>query len=594
MLSRYASRAPRKWLNLSYSSPVTLQMNRTRITLIRSMSTIYNDHLPSSGAGGFELTFLGTGSQGGARRYPSCLALRVRGASSSEVWLFDAGEGATAQLQRSNMRMSLVRNIFITHLHGDHLYGLPGLVLSVLGGKDLGNGTNCTEPTLNIYGPPGVRAFLRIALGVASFRPSFKNALCINELQWPSDFGPSGQKFRHRCASAYWKNPVKKLGFEAPGRDIEPERCEKTGAYTYHLSEEVDDEEDSTQRSPELDRKLRIRRGPALVTAAPILHTVPTFAYEVSETVVSKRFSKKKLKELGIPTDGRGEVRKLFHAWLSGKSGVWNGKDISGDDVMESGRPPRRICVVGDTYDAEGAAHIANDVDVLVHEATNMAVQTKTAKSRGHSSTLGATSFAKRVNAKRLILNHTSVSYSEKKIRAMEAEARSMFGADKVFVAKDLSVFNVPTAEEDSEHFLFRRFAGFADSIEYKDNSQGIIPCDFVVDPEMKPYNNDTDDDDFTLDEYDMNVMYEEGDEKDHKCSNENGKHIMDRNGILRRSPMMKSLKPLPGLKSLAQITDTQKPLLRRWSPPRHDPVPSIGSKTRVARRMGMFSAPGR
>lgn len=578
MLSRYATRAPRKWLNPSYSPPAlrTLQMNRTRITLIRSISTLSNDIVPLSGTGGFELTFLGTGSQGGARRYPSCLALRLRGASSSEVWLFDAGEGATAQLQRSNMRMSLVRNIFITHLHGDHLYGLPGLVLSVLGGKDLINGTNCVEPTLNIYGPPGVRAFLRMALGVASFRPSFKNALCINELQWPSDFGPSGQKFRHRCASAYWKSPVKRLGFEAVGRDIEPERCEKTGAYTYHLSDEVEDEKEITERSPGLDRQWRIRNGPASVTAAPILHTVPTFAYEVSENVVSRRFSKKKLQEFGIPTDGRSEVRKLFHAWLAGKSGVWNGKTISGDDVMQTGRSPRRICVVGDTYDAEGAAHIANDVDVLVHEATNMAAQTKTAKSRGHSSTLGATSFAKSVNAKRLILNHTSVSYSERKIRAMEAEARSMFGPNKVFVAKDLSVFNVPTAEEDNDNFLFRRFAGFADSIEYKYNSQGIIPCDFVVDSEVGSHHNDTDDC-FILDE---------DDEKNDKCSNENG--------ILRRLPMMKSLKTLPGLKGLGQITDIQKPLLRRWSPPRHDPVPSIGSKTRVARRMGMFSASGR
>ena len=142
---------------------------------------------------------------------------------------------------------------------------------------------------------------------------------------------------------------------------------------------------------------------------------------------------------------------------------MWNGHEIAVGDVMRNGRAPRSMCVVGDTFDASGASHIAENVDVLVHEATNVAAQTNLARTRGHSSTIGATAFAKKVNAKRLILNHVSVSYSERKIIGMEAEARSMFGVNKAFVARDLSLFSVPTEEEDTAEFGFRRFVGFTD-----------------------------------------------------------------------------------------------------------------------------------
>lgn len=390
------------------------------------------------------------------------MAMRLRGIAKSEVWLFDAGEGAMAQLQRSNMRVGLVRNIFITHLHGDHLYGLPGLVMSVLGRRDMYDSKKPEAVTLNVYGPQGIRPFLRMALGVAGFRIPNKGSLQINELIWPTDYGPTKLNYRHKCSSAFLKCPVRRLSFEEVGRDIEPVRG-PDGRFTYHISEET-----AVEGVSVFDRRFNSERGPASVVAAPILHTIPTFAYGVTENVILRRFDKSKLIELNIPTDGRDEVRQLFQKWLGGERAMWRGREIEVADVMQDGRLPRRICVVGDTYNADGAAHIAKDVDVLVHEATNMAAQTHMARSRGHSSSLGATNFAKRVGAKRLILNHASVSYSEWKMRSLELEARGMFGAEKAFVARDLSVFNVPTNEEDGEGFIFRRFVGFADSLEFK------------------------------------------------------------------------------------------------------------------------------
>lgn len=461
----------------------------------RHKCSISGSIIQAGGTGGFDLTFLGTSSQGGARRYPSCLALRLRGASSSQVWLFDAGEGATAQLQRSNMRMSLVRNIFITHLHGDHLYGLPGLIMCILGRKDdnsNGRASTCAtddplqlahaESGLNVYGPQGIRSFLRIALGVSSFRVPRNDLLHIHELVWPDLCGIPSQQKRHHLARPYWRCPIRKLPFEGEGSVIEP-RLIGDGVWTYDVIANCND-----GRNPV--------GSPASVVAAPVLHTIPTFAYSVTENVAPMRFDKAKLGLLGVPSDGRAEVRQLFNNWLSGDHGFWRGREIGVEEVLQDGRCARRLCVVGDTHDASMATHIAQDVDVLVHEATNVAAQTDLARTRGHSSTLGATKFAKRVRANRLILNHTSVAYSERKIRSMEMEARAMFGSRKVFVARDLSVFSVPTKDEDQEDFVFRRFVGYADSLEYR-GSNGVSPFieDFSVDNEDDRMEGNVEDD---------------------------------------------------------------------------------------------------
>ncbi len=422
----------------------------------------------SSGeTGGFEMTFLGTSSQGGACRYPSSLAMRLRGSTSSEVWIFDAGEGCIAQLQRSYMRVGSVCNVFVTHVHGDHLYGLPGLVLSVLARRHAEPG-----PPLRVFGPPGVRSFLRMALGVAGSAIPLKNALQINEIKLPLESA------RRRRGSPYWLGRVRALPFEISPRDIEPD-VNEAGHVTFSLlGHGVGGGRYSGDGTP------------ASVVAAPVKHTVPCLAYSVSENVIEKRFDKNRLLGLGIPSSSDARSGTLFRTWLKGEPAVWEGREIKPEEVLEDGRKPRRVCVVGDTHDASPAAHIAQDVDVLVHEATNMAAQTHIARKRGHSSTRDATAFAKKVGAKRLLLNHTSVAYSEPKLRALESEARALFGLDSVYVARDLSVFNVPTEHEDEDGFVFRRFVGFTSAADCW-RQKGLVPNangELVSDEELTPF----------------------------------------------------------------------------------------------------------
>nr|WP_216675392.1 ribonuclease Z [Brevibacillus sp. HB1.3] len=99
------------------------------------------------------VTFLGTGSGAPTtRRNVSGIGLRFL--QAGKWWLFDCGEGTQHQLLRAPMKISQLDKIFITHLHGDHLYGLIGLLAS----RSLRN----TEPTpLELYGPPGLDRYFR-------------------------------------------------------------------------------------------------------------------------------------------------------------------------------------------------------------------------------------------------------------------------------------------------------------------------------------------------------------------------------------------------------------------------------------------------
>jgi ribonuclease Z len=98
-----------------------------------------------------EIQFLGTSSGVPTRsRNMTAIAIRTRGARH---WsLVDCAEGTQHRLLRTNLSPMSLRAIFITHLHGDHCYGLPGLLASA---GMLGR----TEP-LTIVGPPPLRGMI--------------------------------------------------------------------------------------------------------------------------------------------------------------------------------------------------------------------------------------------------------------------------------------------------------------------------------------------------------------------------------------------------------------------------------------------------
>jgi ribonuclease Z len=88
-------------------------------------------------------------------RHPTAQTVTVYG----EVLLIDCGEGTQIQMQRYGLRWRSVHHIFISHLHGDHYFGLPGLInsMSLLGR---------TAP-LHLYAPPELEPIIKAILEVA-------------------------------------------------------------------------------------------------------------------------------------------------------------------------------------------------------------------------------------------------------------------------------------------------------------------------------------------------------------------------------------------------------------------------------------------
>ena len=76
-----------------------------------------------------KLFFLGTGSGlPSLKRNVSSIALIFP--NRNRFWLWDCGEGTQHQILKTPLKISKLDKIFITHLHGDHLFGLPGLLAS--------------------------------------------------------------------------------------------------------------------------------------------------------------------------------------------------------------------------------------------------------------------------------------------------------------------------------------------------------------------------------------------------------------------------------------------------------------------------------
>ncbi|RQM27230.1 hypothetical protein B5M09_006348 [Aphanomyces astaci] len=88
--------------------------------------TTNNDALPQPPL--VEMVFLGTASMvSSPTRHVAGIGVVIGG----DCWIFDAGEGTGTQLAKSSVLQSAVSRVFVTHMHGDHVFGLMGLLLSV-------------------------------------------------------------------------------------------------------------------------------------------------------------------------------------------------------------------------------------------------------------------------------------------------------------------------------------------------------------------------------------------------------------------------------------------------------------------------------
>ncbi|QYX54312.1 ribonuclease Z [Pseudomonas sp. S07E 245] len=126
-----------------------------------------------------DLQFLGT-SSGVPTKARNVSATAVIEASGKSWYLVDCGEGTQHQLLHTSLSMRDLRGIFITHVHGDHCYGLPGLLASA--------GMSGRSEPLELIMPLALHEWLRLSLAVSqTYLPFELHLLAVETLQdWRS------------------------------------------------------------------------------------------------------------------------------------------------------------------------------------------------------------------------------------------------------------------------------------------------------------------------------------------------------------------------------------------------------------------------
>ncbi len=298
-----------------------------------------------------EVLFLGTGAGvPGKIRNVTSIALKMlneRGA----VWLIDCGEATQHQILHTTLKPRRIEKIFITHLHGDHIFGLPGL----LGSRSFQGGT---EP-LTVYGPAGIRMFVETALHVS--KTHLQYPLFIEEIEEGIVFEDNGMT----------------------------------------------------------------------VTSGKLDHGIYSLGYRFAEKEKVGELLVDRLREDKIPP---GPIYKQIK---EGESVTLpDGRIIDPGRYTKEPQPGKIVTILGDTRQSDAAVRLAEDANLLVHEATFNAENEEMARDYYHSTTKQAAETALRARVKKLCLTHISSRYTIEDARQLLNEAEILF--QPVVIAQDL------------------------------------------------------------------------------------------------------------------------------------------------------------
>ncbi|CAD6934766.1 unnamed protein product [Tilletia controversa] len=392
------------------------------------------------------LRFLGTSSAPNATRNYSSLLLNFDHRSV----LVDCGEGTQRQLSSRQIggdsKFGNLQSIFITHLHQDHVLGLVPL-LTTLMGPGMAASANDKKPSVQIYGPCGLRALIRTTLTLCY--TSLTGKYVVHELLWP---GQTATPYEAEGSPILESVDPMVAAITPPPRTIPflPAHEAELPGQDLRLHEE----------SVSWPKFASI--GGVVVSAAPILHRCPCIGYVFEEPASARPVAQAIVDRLDANGPALLEQQGIRHPRsLLGRL-QRDREPITLPDGFVLEPPPleipgRKLTVLGDTFDASGGLNqdsgglasggylaqgivpLAMDSDVVVHECTNAAmppeltqgrkVETKDevrakALTRGHSTPQVAGAFAGRIRARALLLNHFSVRYPSAPAGFQPASAR--------------------------------------------------------------------------------------------------------------------------------------------------------------------------
>lgn len=313
----------------------------------------------------------------------------------SRFILFDCGEGIQHQIIKcEEVKLSQIRGICITHLHGDHVFGLPALLCTMSHSQS----DEITE--IHIYGPRGLRKYLN------------------------STFYFTG------CH----------LGFNYIVHEFIGEKSEEKNQDDIIGKEKV----------------WRFKLHDFEFTVVPLKHTIESYGYVIQEPSKKGSINVEQCKSYGlspgpfykhlkdgkdvvVPKEGTPYVledNKTVE--ISDENWIIRASEVIGPPILG-----KKIVILGDTCDSSLIIPYAMECDLILHEATNENCDHAKAKSHGHSTPGMAGEFAKTVNAKQLVLTHFSNRYKEEEREKLVIEARVGFCSDKVIAVKELEPINI-------------------------------------------------------------------------------------------------------------------------------------------------------
>ncbi|MBI4595606.1 MAG: ribonuclease Z [Candidatus Tectomicrobia bacterium] len=163
-----------------------------------------------------KVVFLGTSSAVPTLKRGLSSVVIIR---DEEILLFDCGEGTQLQLLKAKLKSSRIKKIFISHMHGDHVTGLMGLLMSF-------EMNNRNDP-LNIFGPPGLLEYITTCTRL--FCTHFSFNMNIKELNSGTCW--EDEEYQIQCAPLLHR--VFTLGYSLQEKDrtgkFLPEKATKLG-----------------------------------------------------------------------------------------------------------------------------------------------------------------------------------------------------------------------------------------------------------------------------------------------------------------------------------------------------------------------------
>ncbi|DBA90517.1 TPA: hypothetical protein ACH3X1_003776 [Trebouxia sp. C0004] len=344
------------------------------------------------------VTWLGTSSGSPSlRRNVSCIALTL----GQSTYLVDCGEGTSRQILRANIHPACIKGVFISHLHGDHCFGLPGLVELVSEAHEAAKSPSGMR-TLQVFGPPGIQQLVQGALAVSM--PGLHTKLVV------TDYTVDPAQAKAETAV----DPTGLIAFarQAPDAQSRPDLQQPPrGRSRSHSRQQQSLQVHNVPVIPGLVWTIRAEEG-LVVTAAQLQHRLPCWGY-VFQEVASPR------------------------------------------------QPGRKVVLLGDTCDSEAIVGPGMGADLVSHEATFSAGMEKKAYVAQHSTAPMAGAFARKIRAKALVLTHFSNRYSNKGemqgehlrsesegdrqdvLQWLTNQAKQAYGSDRVWAADDFYTFQV-------------------------------------------------------------------------------------------------------------------------------------------------------